>query len=85
MVNYATNFRFGALLEATERIIYELALSGVQDAISIVNRAAGWHNLQGHMRAVVPLTVWLAWHHPELLCSVRAETSLHDEMSPRGG
>ena len=83
MVNYTTDFRFGALLEATETIIGVLALGGVRDATRLVDRASGWNNLQGHMRAIVPLTVWLVWQRPELLCTVRAETNLTNEMSSR--
>ena len=81
MVDFTTDFKFGALLDATERVIDVLALGGVRDAIRLVDRAAGWNNLQGHMRAIVPLTVWVAWRRPELLCTIRAETNLDHEMS----
>ena len=80
MVDYTGDFRFGALLRATERIIEVLHTGEVADATSLVDRAAGWNNLQGHMRGIVPLTVWLALHRPDLLCTVRAATNLDTIM-----
>ena len=81
MVDYTGDFRFGALLRATERIIEVLDAGGVKDTRSLVDRATGWHNLQGHMRSIVPLTVWLALQRPDLLCTVRAATNLNTFMA----
>ena len=72
---------FGALLSATETITGVLAASNVGDARRLAQRSVGWHNLQGHARAVVPLAVWLARLHPELLCNIRDMTNLGTNMS----
>ena len=81
MVDYTQDRRFGALLSATERITAVLAANDVADAQRIADRSVGWHNLQGHARAVVPLALWLARQRPEILCDVRGMTDLNMEMT----
>lgn len=81
MPDYTKEPRFRALQQAAEGIIGVLAATGTKDAKSIAEREAGWHNLQGHARAVVPLALWLASRRPDLLCTIRAETDLGIEMS----
>ena len=70
---------------ATERIIEILDGGEFEDATSLVDRATGWHNLQGHMRGIVPLTVWLVLHRPDLLCPVQTGTDLDVLMSRESG
>ena len=81
MVDYTQDWRFGALLSATERITAVLAANDVADAQRIADRSVGWHNLQGHARAVVPLALWLARQHPEILCNIGGMTDLSIEMT----
>lgn len=71
--------------EATDVLISVMAGGGVRDARAITDRAAGWHNLQGHARAIVPLAIWLVLHRPELLCTLRRETDMQVGMSVRSG
>lgn len=80
MVDYTANPRFLELLEATDRVIDETAGEGIEDAASLRDRYAGLNNLQGHM-VIVPLSVWLVWHRPDLLDTVRDETDLNVEMT----
>ena len=80
-IDYTQDRGFGALLSATETITAVLAAGGVRDAQRLAERSVGWHNLQGHARAVVPLAVWLAMRHPEILCAIREMTDLGTLMS----
>ena len=80
MVDYTGNPRFLEFLNATNRVIEETAGEGIEDAATLLDRYAGLNNLQGHM-VIVPLTVWLVWHRPDLLRAVRAETDLNVEMA----
>ena len=80
-VDYTQNRGFEALLSATETITGVLAANGVRDAQRLTERLVGWNNLQGHARSVVPLAVWLATRHPEILCNIREMTDLGTLMS----
>ena len=79
-VTYTANPQFLELLGTTGGIIEETAGEGIEDAATLPDRYAGWNNLQGHM-VIVPLTVWLVWHRPDLLRTVRVETDLNVEMA----
>ena len=83
MVDYTQDLSFRAMQEAADSLVRVLAGRGVRDARAIAERAAGWHNLQGHARTIVPLAIWLALHRPELLCTLRVETDLQIGMSGR--
>lgn len=85
MVDYTQNLNFRAMQEATDVLIRVTAAAGIRDARAIAERAAGWHNLQGHARAIVPLALWLVVHRPELLCTLRRETVLTEGMGGRSG
>ena len=80
-IDHTRDPSFGALLAAAETITGVLAASNVGDARRLAQRSQGWHNLQGHARAVVPLAVWLARMHPEILCNIRDMTNLGHTMS----
>ena len=80
MVDYTIDPRFAELRRTTEAIIEESAAESNEDAISLLERAAGVNNLQGHM-AIVPLTVWLVRQRPDLLRIIRDETNLNVEMA----
>ena len=71
--------------EATDVLIRVMAGAGIRDARAIADRATGWHNLQGHARAIVPLALWLVSHRPDLLCTLSRETDLLVGMSGRSG
>lgn len=85
MVDYTQDLRFRAMQEATDVIIRVMAGGGIRDARAITDRAAGWHNLQGHARAIVPLALWLVLNRPQLLCAVREGTDLQVGMSGSSG
>ena len=80
MVDYTIDARFAGLCRTTDAIIDESAAEGSEDAISLLDRAAGVNNLQGHM-AIVPLTMWLVMQRPDLLRIVRDETNFNVEMA----
>ena len=81
LVDYTRDLRFRAMQEATDVIIRVMAGGGIRDARAIADRAAGWHNLQGHARAIVPLALWLVLNRPDLLCVIREQTDLQVGMS----
>ena len=85
MVDYTQDLSFRAMQEATDVLIRVMAGGGIRDARAITDRAAGWHNLQGHARSIVPLALWLVLHRAELLCTLRRETDLQVVMSGRSG
>jgi hypothetical protein len=80
VVDYTIDARFAGLCRTTDAIIDESAAEGSEDAISLLDRAAGVNNLQGHM-AIVPLTMWLVMQRPDLLRIVRDETNFNVEMA----
>ena len=85
MVDYTRDLSFRAMQEATDTAIRVMAGGGIPDARAISDRAAGWHNLQGHARAIVPLALWLVLNRPDLLCTVRRETVLQASLGGRSG
>jgi hypothetical protein len=82
-VDYTKDAKFQKRRVATDDLLEALALPGARcpDAVKVVMRVAGWNNLQGHARALVPLAIWFAFHHPQLCSDIRDATSLRKEMT----
>lgn len=78
--DYNTDPAFLATLFGVQGMIRRLAELGIPDAQSLVDRQHGEHNLQGHARRLIPLAVWLARQHPELLRVVRRDTNIRTAM-----
>ena len=81
MTDYSNSPLFSARRAAAETAIGELAEAGVDDAIKLVIRETGWHNLQGHARAVVPLAIWFLTLAPRHTHAIRDNTNLSHEMT----
>jgi len=81
MTNFTQDPAFTALVAGTEQIIAILAGARVPDAKSLAARQAGWNNLQGHARGVIPLAVWFIRQHPHHLTRLRGSTRLRMSMS----
>ena len=56
----------------------------VADALALVGREEGEHNLQGHAHSVVPLAVLVARLNPGLMSTIRARTDLDHDMGTAG-
>lgn len=78
--DYTADPAFTTTLFGVQAMIQRLAALDVADAQALVDRQHGEHNLQGHARRLIPLAVWLARQHPDILRSVRRETVLATAM-----
>ena len=81
MANYIKRKDFPLLMYLLERIATDFAAKKIPDAIALVVREKGVHNLQGHARRVMPLAVWLLIRRPDLLNLLRSKTKLTNEMT----
>lgn len=81
MPNLTNNASFTALVAATETMVAVLANAGIPDAEMLMLRQAGWNNLQGHVRGLIPLAAWFIRHEPSHLQVLHARTNLNSNMS----
>jgi hypothetical protein len=81
MTNYTLTKEFNDEISKLENNVRGLAKKKIPDALALLDRECGVHNLQGHARRLMPLAVWLVIRRPDLIDEVKRCTNLKNQMT----
>lgn len=81
MTNFTIHQDFHDKVIALEQSVKTLGNKKIPDALALLERESGVHNLQGHARRLMPLAVWLVMKRPDILDEVRRATNLRHQMT----
>ncbi|HAM79222.1 hypothetical protein [Ornithinibacillus bavariensis] len=85
MADYTNDYVLQSKIIGTRATIKGLADYHISDAIALVDREAGVHQLSGHYASIVPLAVFFSHKYPSYLANIKNRTSLRNGMGETSG